>query len=130
MQGDFKLMKDNVHLGTFTIDCENDVWIYTAEASHMEQQPLIFRMLMSKDNIMVLTGNAVRDWIVNRAPESNYRFIDALMERVGIKEYDPLAFVAYNGGRFNTDDFYIMACNARGVHGDAMYCIVSIAEPH
>jgi hypothetical protein len=107
MQGSFKLMDGDLCLGLFTIDSENDLWRYDAAAPN-EQQPLVFKLALRDSGMETLLGEIVRDWIINRAPEPNYVFIDALMERVGIEEYDPLAFVAYNGGRFNTDNYYIV----------------------
>ena len=107
MYGDFKLMEGDTHIGNFIINSEEDVWSYTAVAS-LDRQPLIFAIQFERTGQKTFTGNAVRDWITNRAPEPNYMFIDALLEKVGIKEYDPLAFVAYNGGRFNTDKFYLV----------------------
>ena len=104
MQGTYKLMKDNVYVGEFIIDSINDVFRYTAVAA-MEYQPLLFeRELESKT---VLDGEIVQIWLTTRAPEPNYAFIDALMERVGITKYDPWAFIEYNGGKFNTDNYYL-----------------------
>ena len=107
MQGNYKLMMGDTHVGTFTIDRENDVWIYEAGHSH-EEQPLVFKLLLRDQSEKKLSGEAVRDWIIGRAPEPNYEFIDALMEKVGISKYDPLAFVEYNGGRFNKDSYYLI----------------------
>ena len=107
MQGDFLLMEADKHIGTFKIDSKNNQWDYIAGDS-LAEQPLVFRLQIGEQSGNVLSGDVVRDWIINRAPEPNYEFIDALMERVGITEYDPLAFVAYNGGRFNTDEFYLV----------------------
>ena len=107
MQGSFRLMEGDAHIGTFEIDSEKNKWMYIAEQS-LEAQPLVFRLQLRDHGGNALHGDIVREWVSGRAPEPNYEFIDALMERVGIKEYDPLAFVAYNGGRFNTDKFYLV----------------------
>ena len=107
MQGTFMLMEGDDLVGTFTIDSEKNVWIYCPGDS-LESQPLVFRLQLIDNNVTTLSGDIVRDWITGRAPDPGYAFIDALMERVGIAEYDPLAFLAYNSGRFNTDKFYLV----------------------
>ena len=108
MQGVFKLMQGEAHIGDFVIDSDKNIWTYAAAAETApEAQPLVFRLLMRDQGGDTLSGDAVRDWIMERAPEPTYEFIDALMYRIGIAEYDPLAFVAYNGGRFNKDDYYL-----------------------
>ena len=114
MQGSFKLMEGDVHLGTFVIDSEKDEWVYEAKQAP-ELQPLIFRLFLQEQNAPMLSGDVVRNFIVGCAPEPNYAFIDALMERVGITVYDPLAFVAYNGGRFNTDKYYLLGPGIRSL---------------
>ena len=106
MQGVYKLMREDTHIGTFTIDSDNDVYSYLAVAQR-EEQPLLFKLELQGSPEETLSGEVVQTWLVNRAPESNYAFIDALMEKAGISRYDPLAFVEYNSGRFNTDAYYL-----------------------
>jgi len=107
MLGKYQLKRDDVCLGVFDIDQNEDKWIYTAHTD-INLQPLLFKEAFKRqENQLLLSGDVVRMFLVNRAPESNYSFIDALMDKAGIKEYDPLAFVLYNGGRFNTDKFYL-----------------------
>ena len=113
MQGNFMLMKGEAHIGTFEIDSEKDKWVYIPGHS-LAAQPLVFKLQIQGQSGATLSGDIVREWIIGRAPEPHYEFIDALMERVGITEYDPLAFVSYNGGRFNTDNYYLVSSEIRG----------------
>ena len=107
MQGIFDLMYEgDIYVGTFEIDSEKNKWVYNADGLFSEQ-PLVFRLQLKDQEGKILIGDVVRDWLITRAPEPNYTFIDALMERAGITEYDPLAFVMYNSGRFNTDRYYL-----------------------
>ena len=108
MRGTFSLMcgAHDKRIGTFVIDSENNIWDYTAELSN-DEQPLVFRLMLKDLGGVKLSGDAVHMWIAERAPDPDYEFIDALLERVGIKEYDPLAFVAHNRGCFITDNYYL-----------------------
>jgi hypothetical protein len=108
MQGTFNLMDGDTHIGNFIIDNAANIWTYVSE-NDLEKQPLVFKLQLRKKNVTTLSGDVVRDWIVGRAPEPTYEFIDALMDKVGISKYDPLAFVQYNSGRFNKDTYYIVA---------------------
>ena len=106
MQGTFRLMEGDSHIGNFIIDSEKDVWVYQPVGDY-EPQPLLFKSHIKRHGKAEIHGSIVRDWIVERAPEPTYEFIDALMVRVGISKYDPLAFVMYNGGKFNKDTYYL-----------------------
>jgi hypothetical protein len=93
-----------LHVGTFTIDRDADSWEYEA-AARLDDQPLIFKLELADKG--VLSRDVVYEWLVARAPERHYAMIFTLLERIGIKEYNPLAFVVYNRGKFNTDTFYL-----------------------
>jgi len=49
----------------------------------------------------------IKLWILERAPEPNYEFIDALIEKAGLVEYDAYGFFKYNNGQFITDKYYV-----------------------
>ena len=49
----------------------------------------------------------IKIWIENRVPERNYTFIDVLIEKAGLKDYDIYGFFKYNKGQFISDKFYI-----------------------
>jgi hypothetical protein len=48
-------------------------------------------------------------WVLNRAPEPDYEFIECLVEKAGLKEYDAYGFFKYNKGRYISDRFYFEA---------------------
>ena len=110
MQGNYRLMRDDTHIGTFTINSADGVYTYIAVA-HKDEQPLLFKLELQGTVSKTLSGEVVQTWLFTRAPESNYVFIDALMDKAGITQYDPLAFVEYNSGRFNTDKYYLEVYN-------------------
>ena len=107
MKGKFNLMEGDVLVGVFDIDSEADKWFYTAIADN-ETQPLIFNLLLREQSHSTLEGEQIKTWITNRSPSPFRADIEAVMEKVGISEYDPLAVVAYNAGRWHTDKYYLI----------------------
>jgi hypothetical protein len=51
-------------------------------------------------------GEKIKMWIASRVPEPNYEFIDALLQRIGSKDYDTYAFFKYNNGRYISDNYW------------------------
>ena len=49
----------------------------------------------------------IKMWVMDRVPEPQYKFIDTLIEKAGLKEYDVYSFFKYNKGAFNHDRFYV-----------------------
>ena len=51
-------------------------------------------------------GGRIKLWVLERAPEPNYEFIDTLIKKAGLDKYDAYGFFKYNSGRFLTDKFF------------------------
>jgi len=49
----------------------------------------------------------IKMWVLERAPEPQYLFIDALIEKAGLQKYDAYGFFRYNKGAFIQDKFYV-----------------------
>lgn len=90
-------------VGTLTVDFDKDVFEIEENSKYDGELP--FFLLYPKSSMSL--SEKIKLWITERAPESNYTFIDALIERAGLTEYDAYGFFKYNNGRFITDDFYV-----------------------
>lgn len=49
----------------------------------------------------------IKMWVMERAPEPHYLFIDKLIEKAGLTSYDAYGFFKYNKGAFIQDRFYV-----------------------
>ena len=61
----------------------------------------------AKDSVLPM-NEMVKMWVLERAPESHNEFIDSLIKKAGLYEYDAYGFFKYNKGHFITDKFYVV----------------------
>jgi hypothetical protein len=103
----FELYNDKVCIGEMRIDREKDIWEYIDSKENMDVDRPIFydaAVLMKRD----ITSESIKYWVLGRAPEENYEFINYWIERLGLAEYDAYAFFLYNKGAFITDRFHVV----------------------
>ena len=92
-------------IGTLLVDFDNDRFEIDENPNYAGPLPFF---LNCPGAVMPLPER-IKLWITERAPEPNYAFIDTLVEKTGLKEYDAYGFFKYNHGRFITDKFYVEA---------------------
>ena len=90
-------------VGNLTIDIEGDLFEFEPIPGY--DGPLPF--FLKSPNSPLSTSEKLKMWVLDRAPEPEYELIDMLIEKAGLKEYDAYGFFKYNGGKFNTDKFYV-----------------------
>ena len=100
----YYLMSDTntTPIGVLTINNDS----FSFERNNTYNGPLPFFITYSGGELS--DSELIKLWISERVPEPHYMFIDALTERAGLTEYDPVGFFEYNKGVFNTDDFHIV----------------------
>jgi hypothetical protein len=98
-----KHMDNDVSVGKLTVDVENDSYDFQENTEYTGPQPYFVRHPATA----VSKSEQIKMWVMGRAPESHYEFIDALVEKIGSKQYHAYDFFKYNSGRFITDDFYV-----------------------
>jgi hypothetical protein len=52
-------------------------------------------------------SDKIKMWVLERAPDPNNEFIDALIKKIGETKYNAYSFFKYNNGVFITDKFYV-----------------------
>lgn len=95
---------NQVPVGILTMDVEQDFFSFEKNIDYDGLLPFFLKYT----NNSMTPSERVKLWITERAPEPNYTFIDALIEKAGLKEYDPFGFFEFNKGAFNTDDFHVV----------------------
>jgi hypothetical protein len=103
----YTLKSPDGNVGTLRIDIKLDTWEFTPSETYQGVTPQF--IYYAKNG--AYTKDDIKEWVLERAPERNYEWIDQLLEKLGLSEYDPYAFFKYNGGRFITDDFYVESIN-------------------
>ena len=91
-----------IPVGVLTIDINKDNFAF--EADPLYKGPLPAFLLYSND--LAPTEESIKMWVMGRAPEPHYEFIDALVDKAGLDKYDAYGFFKFNQGRFITDRFY------------------------
>ena len=90
-------------VGELLIDFDNDNFSF--EMNNNYTGPLPF--FLTDSDAPMPVDEQIKLWVTERAPEPNYTFIDALIEKAGLSEYDAYGFFKYNSGKFITDKFYV-----------------------
>ena len=91
------------NIGQLNVDMENDVWQMNINDEYSGDVPWIIRHSPGG----VPSKELVRNWVLSRAPERNYEWIDRMLDLLGMREYDEYEFFKYNNGMFITDDFSV-----------------------
>jgi hypothetical protein len=89
-------------VGTLHIDIAEDIFDFKLNENYKGELP----HFVSDPGTALSKNELVKMWVLERAPEPNYEWIDALIQKIGCTHYDPYAFFKYNEGRFITDRFY------------------------
>ena len=92
-------------VGTLYVDIEQDYFDFDTNTKYNGPKPAF---LAYPDAPMPLREQ-VKMWVLERAPEPHYEFIDVLIEKAGLTEYDAYGFFKYNKGQFIIDKFYVQA---------------------
>jgi hypothetical protein len=88
-------------IGILTVDVDKMRFSFDENPNYDSDKPLFLR----KD-FAIPFEEVLKIWILNRAPEPDYEFIDCLVEKAWLKEYDAYGFFKYNNGRYISDRFY------------------------
>ena len=99
----YTLLLCDEELGKLTINTDQDIWKFEVFEDKHEKLPFVIRHGFNGSGY---DSNNVKQWVLARAPEPNYEWIDLLLERLQLDEYDPYEFFKYNRGRFNTDRYH------------------------
>jgi hypothetical protein len=99
----FALYHDKDFIGVLGVDIEGDHFSFETSPGYGGPVPYFLRF---PDSVLSMSEK-IKEWVLERAPEPNYEFIDALMDRAGMTEYDPYLFFKYNQGQFLNDDFRV-----------------------
>jgi len=94
-------------VGLLSLDFINDEFSIEVNEKYNGSIPSFLRF----EDAPMCIGDRIKLWVLERAPETNYEFIDALIEKAGLSEYDAYGFFKYNNGRFITDRFYVEPYN-------------------
>ena len=92
-------------VGTLAIDIESGVFEFCLNKEYDGEVPWFVRF--ERDAVLPMS-EMVRMWVMERAPESHNEFIDSLIEKAGLDEYDAYGFFKHNKGHFITDKFYVV----------------------
>ena len=92
------------NVGIISVDCETDSYNFTENSGYSGSIPAFLRF---KHEVNYPISDGLKVWIADRVPEPGYAFIDALIEKAGLKQYDAYGFFKYNKGKFMNDGFYI-----------------------
>jgi hypothetical protein len=91
-------------VGVLGVDIDGDVFEFDVNENYTGALPFFLRY----PDMPMEMGERVKMWVLDRAPDVDYEFIDALIEKVGLKTYDAYGFFKYNGGKFIRDRFYVL----------------------
>jgi len=89
-------------VGVLEINIEEDIFSFTKNDKYTGDLPAF---LFYETDIPM--NENIKMWVMDRAPEPQYAFIDTLIEKAGLKEYDAYGFFKYNKGVFIYDKFYV-----------------------
>ena len=89
-------------VGVLEIDIEEDFFNFLENDKYTGDLPAF---LYYETDIPM--NENIKMWVIDRAPEPHYEFIDTLIKKAGLKEYDAYGFFKYNKGAFNYDRFYV-----------------------
>jgi len=90
-------------VGELLIDYDEDRYDFIRNKDYNGSVPYF---LQCEDSMLPLSEK-IKIWVLSRSPDQDYEFIDALIEKAGLTEYDPYGFFKYNDGRFIPDRFYV-----------------------
>ena len=91
-------------VGELTIDFDNDYFDISVNDKYIGPVP----SFMKYSDAVLPLSDRIKLWVLERSPERDYEFIDALIRAAGLDAYDSYGFFKYNNGRFITDNFYVV----------------------
>lgn len=112
-------------MGILICDVENDYFSY--EILEDKDKPWLhpsFYNITSQFQ-REYTSEDIKDWVMNRAPESYNAGIDVLIERAKLKCYDAYGFFKFNEGQFIQDALW-----CKLIEGDKVYTFTDFAIEH
>jgi len=90
-------------IGELHIDIDNSSYDFIRNTNYDGPVPFFLTYI---DSVLSL-NERIKLWVSERCPEEDYEFIDALIQKAGLKSYDSYGFFKFNQGRFITDSFYV-----------------------
>ena len=106
----FELRNEDADLhpvGILEIDIESDIFNFILNKEYNGDVPWFIRFA---NDAVISMNEMVKMWVLERAPESHNEFIDSLIDKAGLDEYDAYGFFKYNKGHFIIDKFYVVEC--------------------
>jgi hypothetical protein len=91
-------------IGTISSDENFTAFEFKYNDDYRGDMPFFIKIANDRNNIQ---SDDIKDWVCGRAPDSDYMLLGHLIDEIGIKEYDPIAFFKAFDGRMNSDEFYI-----------------------
>ena len=92
----------DVPLGELLIDIDSDVFSFLKNDSYNGPLPAFLAYPSEMKE-----SDKIKLWVLERAPDPNNEFIDALIKKIGETSYNAYSFFKYNNGAFITDKFYV-----------------------
>ena len=98
-------------VGTLEVNIESDLFNFQLNSEYSGEVPWF--VSYAKDAVLPM-NTMIKMWVLDRAPESHNEFIDSLIRKANLDEYDAYGFFKYNKGKFITDRFYVVECEKSG----------------
>jgi hypothetical protein len=96
-----KYEKTEKPIGVLSVNVDDMSFSFDENLEYDSDKPFFLRR-----DFALPFEEVLKIWVLNRAPDTNYEFIDYLIEKAGLKEYDAYGFFKYNNGRYISDRFY------------------------
>lgn len=107
----YNLLDGTKVIGTFTMYDKDNLQIELIDGLEtMSDIPIDFYLEYMKGQ-RVFGTKVVKEWIYDRVIPSGRQNIDAILDKVGIEEYNPLSIFLYCNGKCVRDNYNIQLMN-------------------